>query len=157
VRELREADFGETIEVLIAEGPSTVSHETGRCRYCVGGNQCSRSRSGARRPRPRSFATAIESSAGTAQLSAMSIRPNSAGRSRTSPTWNDLKSRPLVASLARIGYDIVCSAHNRCASVRDSSDYQLSGDGALGEFCRVAAPFVAVALLSRLSGGTGDE
>ena len=63
-----------------------------------------------------------------------------------------------VGTLARARRDTVRSAHRPCASRGESGDYQLSADGGLGEFCRVAAPFVAVALLSRLSGGsTRDE
>jgi hypothetical protein len=56
----------------------------------------------------------------------------------------------VVGKLARIGRDIVYRAHRRCASPRASSDYQLSADSALGDFCRVAAPFVVIAVLSRL-------
>ncbi len=64
----------------------------------------------------------------------------------------------VAGKFARIGHAVICSAYNLCVSPTDSSDYQLSADSALGEFCRVAAPFVVIAVLSQLSNGrTRDE
>src|ERR1700676_138509 len=59
----------------------------------------------------------------------------------------------VAGKFARIGHAVICSAYNLCVSPTDSSDYQLSADTALGEFCRVAAPFVVIAVLSRVSNG----